>query len=66
VVLAPAGAKNPPAAAVGHVLTVASSTATVTDLQLRLYTVPDTVTGAVHRLPFELRAAMYERDKMPI
>jgi hypothetical protein len=63
LLLAPFGAKNPPSAAVGHVLTAASSTATVAGVQLRLYTVPNTVIGAAHRLPVELRAAMYEPDK---
>jgi hypothetical protein len=59
----PLGAKNPPATAVGHVLTAANSTATVSGVHLRLYATPNTVTGTTHRLPIELRAAMYELDK---
>jgi hypothetical protein len=61
LLFAPLGAKNPPAAAIGHVLTAVSSTATMTGAHLR--TVPDAVTGAAHRLPIEQRAAMYEPDK---
>jgi hypothetical protein len=59
LLLAPLGAKNPPAAAVGHILTAASSTATGADL--RLYTLPNTVTGAVHRSPVELRATLMDK-----
>jgi len=65
LLFAPLGAKNPPAAAVGHVLTtaVAGSTSLVGTAHL-LYSLPNTVTGAVHRLPAELpRPAMHEPDK---
>jgi len=57
---APVGATNPPAAAVGHVLNAGSSTASIS---IGTFSTPNTVTGAAHRLPFEVRAAMYERDK---
>jgi hypothetical protein len=63
VVLAPVGAKNPPSAVVGHVLTMASSTGSISSVQLG-YSALNTVTGAVHRLPIDLpRLAAYEPDK---
>jgi hypothetical protein len=62
LVLAPFGAKNPPASAVGHVLlTTASSTASIS---MVTFSIPNTATGAVHRLPIELpRPAAHEPDK---
>jgi len=56
---APVGAINPPAAVVGHILNAGSPVATA--LALKVST-PNTVTGAVHRLPPEVRAAIYEHD----
>jgi hypothetical protein len=63
LLLAPFGAKNPPASAVGHVLTAASSTGTVGNVHLWLHTIPNTVTGATNRFPLEIRVAMYEPGK---
>jgi hypothetical protein len=57
---APVGATNPPAAAVGHILNAGSSVASVS---FQTFSTPNTVTGSVHRLPLEVRVAMYERDK---
>jgi hypothetical protein len=61
---APLGAKNPPTAAVGHVLTtVASSTASTSSAQ-PVYSVPNAVTGVLHRLPVKLhRPAVLQPDK---
>jgi hypothetical protein len=62
LLFASVGAKNPPASAVGHVLTasVAGSTVSIGN-GLLLSPLPDTVTGAVHRLPTELpRPAMHD------
>jgi hypothetical protein len=49
--LSPTGAKTPPASVVGHILTAASSTAT---LNAPMYVTINSVTGAMHRLPAEL------------
>jgi hypothetical protein len=54
------GAKNPPMAAVGHILNVETSLASISTTT---FSAPNTVTSATHRLPFEERTSMYERDK---
>jgi len=64
LLLAPFGAKNPPVAAVGHVLTAASSTGSIASVLAVVYGIPSTVTGAVHRLPTDLpRPALHEPDR---
>jgi hypothetical protein len=66
LLFAPLGAKNPPAAAVGQLLSasVAGSTVSIGSALLVAHPVADTMTGALHRLPTELpRAAVHEPDK---
>jgi hypothetical protein len=59
--LSPAGAKTPPASVVGHVLTAASSTGSIGGA---MYSIPNSVTGNLHRLPTELpKPAAQEPDR---
>jgi dihydrodipicolinate synthase/N-acetylneuraminate lyase len=59
--LSPVGAKTPPASVVGHVLTAASSTGS---LSVVMYAIPNAVTGNVHSLPVELpKPASHEPDR---
>jgi len=67
--LAPVGAKTPPASAVGQMLSLATaaSTATVSNVNIISYGVPNTVTGAEHQLPAtSSRPAMHEPDAPPL
>jgi hypothetical protein len=51
--LAPAGAKTPPASAVGQMLNIATATSTTSGSSVHIisYGVPNTVTGTEHQLP---------------
>jgi hypothetical protein len=61
--LSPAGAKTPPASVVGHVLTAASSVGFSGGVTM-IYSIPNAVTGNVHRLPAELpKPAAQEPDR---
>jgi hypothetical protein len=62
LILTPIGAKNAPASSLGHVLTAATSTGSLTSASI--YSTPSMVTGAVYPLPVELpRPAAYEPDR---
>ena len=63
MILSPLGAKNPSAAVIGHILAAPSSGASIATASVG-YSIPSTVTGAVHRWPTELpRPAVHEPDE---